>query len=169
MRTRVVGAGVASIALASGLVVSSLGGPAVAGHTNTLISAKLTGAAEVPKKGDRDGSGEITLFGIDGDPKTICYVLRVRGIKLAEMGMAGHVHVGPAGKNGPVVLNLAGPFDGDAADCLTEGETLASGAKAFLDKKVKVKDILKSPAKFYVNIHSPSFPDGVLRGQLKIG
>ena len=79
--------------------------------------------------------------------------------------MAAHIHLGAKGKNGPVVVNLAGPFDGDAADCLTQGETLASGAKAFL-AKTKVADILKSPGKFYVNVHSPTYPDGALRGQL---
>lgn len=165
MRTRIVGTAVASVALAGGLVVSSLGDTAFAGHTNKLISANLQGKQETPKKGDPDGKGSITIFGIDGDPKTLCYVLRVSKIKLVETGMAAHIHLGAKGKNGPVVVNLAGPFDGDAADCLTQGETLASGAKAF-PAKTKVSDILKSPGTFYVNVHSPQYPDGALRGQL---
>lgn len=165
MRGRIVGAATASAVVAGGLVLSSLGGTAFAGHTNKLLSAKLTGAQEVGKKGDPDGRGSITLFGIDGDPKTLCYVLRVSKIKLAAEGMAAHVHQGAKGKNGPVVVNLAGPFDGDAADCLTQGETLPSGAKAF-PTGVKVKDILAGPTKFYVNVHTPQFPDGALRGQL---
>lgn len=166
MRGRVVGAAMASVAVAGGLVVSSLGGTAVAGHTNKLLSAKLDGKQEVPKKGDPDGSGSVFVFGIDGDPKTLCYVLKVGNIKLEATGMAAHIHEGAKGKAGDVVVNLAGPFDGDAADCLTEGETLASGAKAF-PGKVKVKDILAKPGDFYVNVHNTEYSGGALRGQLK--
>ncbi len=166
MRKRIVGTAAVSVGLAAALTLPSLGGVAFAGHTNTLLSAKLTGATEVPKKGDADGAGQVFVFGIDGDPKTLCYVLKVNKIKLTAEGMAAHIHLGNKGKAGPVVVNLAGPFDGDAADCLTEGETLASGAKAF-PAKTKVKDILKSPSKFYVNVHNPQHAGGAVRGQLK--
>ena len=33
-----------------------------------------------------------------------------------------HIHRGAVGTNGPVEVNLAWPQDGQAADCLTEGE-----------------------------------------------
>lgn len=167
MRGRIIPAVVASAALATGLLAYTSGGVAVAGHTNTIAKAKLTGAQEV-KKGDPDGRGSISIFGIDGDPKTLCYVLRVNKIALSAEGMAAHIHKGAKGKTGAVVANLAGPFDGNAADCLTEGETLPSGAKAF-PGKVKVADILKNPKAFYVNVHNPEFPDGAIRGQLTKG
>lgn len=173
MRARTVGTAVAGIGVASGLVVSSLGGVAVAGHLNTVLSAKLSGAQEVPQPGDPQGKkvndpngrGSVSIFGIDGDPKTLCYVLRVSKIQLAADKVMGHLHSGVKGKNGPIVVNLAGPFDGEAADCLTEGETLPSGAKAF-PTGVKVKKILANPSKFYVNVHNTPFPDGAIRGQL---
>lgn len=165
MRARVAGVAIASLGVAAGVLVSPLGGVAFAGHTNQLLSAKLSGDQEVGTKGDPDGRGEVFVFGVDGDPKTLCYVLTVDGIKLTAEGMAAHIHQGAKGKNGPVVVNLAGPGDGDAADCLTEGETLASGAEAF-PTGTSVQKILSNPKRFYVNVHNPKHPDGAIRGQL---
>ncbi|MGQ0846902.1 MAG: CHRD domain-containing protein [Sporichthyaceae bacterium] len=166
MRRRVVGAAVGCTAIAGGLVLSSLVGVAQAGHTNKVITATLTGAKEVGKKGDPNGKGTITIFGIDNDTKTLCYVLKVNGIQLAAEGMAGHIHKGGKNANGPVVTLLAAPGDGDAADCLTNGEKNPKGAKVFLEG-TKAADILKNPSRYYVNVHNPEFPDGALRGQLK--
>lgn len=167
MRGRLVTGAITAAAVATGLAAYSVGGVAYAGHTNTIAKTKLTGAAEV-KAGDPDGRGSISIFGIDGDPKTLCYVLRVKKIQLTAEGMAAHIHKGGKDKTGPVVVNLAGPFDGNAADCLTQGEVLPSGAKAF-PGKVKVADILKNPQNFYVNVHNPAYPDGAVRGQLSKG
>lgn len=167
MPGRVLPIAIAGAALVTGLAAYGTAGTAYAGHTNTIAKAKLSGAQEV-KKGDPDGRGSVSVFGIDGDAKTLCYVLRVNKVALTAEGMAAHIHKGPKGKDGPVVANLAGPFDGNAADCLTQGETLASGAKAF-PTKVKVSEILKNPQNFYVNVHNPAYPNGAVRGQLSKG
>ena len=58
------------------------------------------------------------------------------------------------------VANLAFPTDGQAADCLTEGEDgkgMASGI---------VAEILANPEGFYVNVHNNEFPNGAVRAQL---
>lgn len=167
MRTRVVGIAIASLGVTAGLMVSPVGGTAVAGHTNQVLSAELTGDQEVGKKGDPDGRGEIHVFGVDGDPNTLCYVLTVGKIKPGKEGVAGHIHAGAKGRNGPVVVNLAGPGDGDAADCLTEGEKVGPNKDidAFL-AGVTAQDVLTNPKKFYVNVHNPTYPDGAIRGQL---
>ena len=136
---------------------------AFAGHTNTVLNADLNGRAEVGTGtnnavvGDPNGRGEVYVFGIDGDPTTLCYVLLVDKIETAT---AAHIHEAPAGTNGPVVVNLAAPFDGDAADCLTEGE-----AGKFVGGQT-VADILANPADYYVNVHNAEYPAGALRGQL---
>ena len=142
---------------------------ALAGHTNTVLSAALDGREEVRSDatdsrmvGDPNGRGEVYVFGIDGDPKTLCYVLTVDKIGPAT---AAHIHEGPAGSNGPVVVNLARPTDGDAADCLTEGEILPSGAPAFPTGET-VAEILANPAAYYVNVHNDDYPAGAIRGQL---
>jgi hypothetical protein len=166
MRRRVVGAAVGCTAIAGGLVLSSLVGVAQAGHTNKVITATLTGAKEVGKKGDPNGRGTVTIFGVDNDTKTLCYVLKVNGIKLSAEGMMAHIHKGGKNANGPVAVLMAAPGDGDAADCLTQGEKNPKGVKVF-SPGVKVSDILKNPSRYYVNVHTTEFPDGAIRGQLK--
>lgn len=142
-----------------------------AGHTNELLEATLDGREEVgddPSKrlvGDPDGKGEAYIFGIDGDPTTLCYSLTVEKIDLVPIGsgMAAHIHEGVRDSNGPVVAALAGPEDGNAADCLTEGEA----GKFPTGEAGIVQRILNNPDQFYVNVHNPDFPSGAIRGQLK--
>jgi hypothetical protein len=155
--TRLVTIATLAVAAIIGMV-----GVAGAGHTNSVLESKLTGAKEVSpdgdrNAGDRNGRGRAKVFGIDGDPKTLCYVLTVNRIKPAT---AAHIHKGGPGENGPVVATLAPPADGDAADCLTEGEEgkFAQGQT--------VAEILEHPRRFYVNVHNNPFPGGAVRGQL---
>lgn len=142
-----------------------------AGHTNELLEAELDGREEVGSDptvrlaGDPDGKGEAYVFGIDGDPLTLCYSLTVEKIQLVLVGdgMAAHIHEGVRDTNGPVVAALAGPEDGNAADCLTEGEA----GKFPTEESGIVQRILNNPEQFYVNVHNPDFPAGAIRGQLK--
>ncbi|PSR15697.1 CHRD domain-containing protein [filamentous cyanobacterium CCP3] len=143
---------------------------AYAGHTNTILETHLDGSAEVgsdPSQmvGDATGTGSAYVFGVDGDPTTLCYVLEVSGVQLVPVGegMAAHIHEGAMGENGPVVAALAGPQDGNAGDCLTEGEE----GKFPTGEVGIVQRILNNPADFYINVHNPQFPDGAIRGQLQ--
>jgi hypothetical protein len=152
--------------VAVGTAVAVPLGSAVAGHTNTLLESTLDGRAEVGDgnriAGDPNGTGEVYVFGIDGDPTTLCYVLTVDRIERAS---AAHIHEAGAGENGDVVVNLAAPGDGNAADCLTEGEILPSGAPAFVGDTTAA-EILANPEEYYVNVHNSEYPGGALRGQL---
>lgn len=163
------------LALAAGLAGLIAAGPAAAGHLNVVAEADLlgrnevqTGATDRRVVGDPNGSGEAYVFGIDGDPFTLCYLL-VDIVKIAELdqapgnGRAAHIHRGAPGTNGPVVANLAWPQDGQAADCLTEGEP----GKFPGDPSGIVAEILANPAAFYVNIHNNGYPGGAIRGQLE--
>lgn len=158
------------VGVAAGLVIGPVQS-AMAGHTNALLEAELSGRSEVAADatnrgivGDPNGRGEAYVFGIDGDPTTLCYVLTVD--KIAELdqapgnGRAAHIHRGAEGTNGPVEVNLAWPQDGQAADCLTEGE-----AGKGLDAG-EVQAILASPQEYYVNVHNTEHPSGAIRGQL---
>ena len=160
---------IAAMAGVAGLGVV-LAAPAFAGHTNALLEANLTGRAQVAPDGakgnvgDPNGRGSVYVFGVDGDPTTLCYVLEVD--RIAELdqapgnGRAAHIHAGAKGTNGPVEVNLAWPQDGQAADCLTEGE-----AGKGLDPG-EVQRILANPHDYYVNVHNTEFPNGAVRGQL---
>ena len=145
---------------------------AFAGHTNTILHTMLDGSAEVAADGDTsllvgdaNGMGEAYVFGIDGDETTLCYSLFVSGIQevLVKEGMAAHIHEGAMNENGPVVAALAGPEDGNAADCLSEDEE----GKFPTGEMGIVQRILENPEDFYVNVHNPQYPAGAVRGQLQ--
>ncbi|MGP4845963.1 CHRD domain-containing protein [Marinobacter sp. 1Y8] len=138
--------------------------PSFAGHTNPVLKAELTGDAMVDSEGDTAGNGTAYVFGVDGDAKTICYVIEVNGIKMVPVkdGMAAHIHEAAKGKNGSVIANLAGPEDGNSGDCLTEGE---KGKFPTAEDGI-VQRILTNPGDFYINVHNPDYPKGAIRGQL---
>jgi hypothetical protein len=170
MNTKLIAGLAGGIGLIGGLVVGPLQ-PASAGHTNAVIEAHLDGKQEISAEtgkrnaGDPNGRGEIYVFGIDGDPTTLCYVLHVSRIAELDMAPGGprmaHIHEAPKGQNGPVEVTLAFPQDGQAADCLTEGE-----AGKGLDPG-EVQQILANPSDYYVNVHNGRFPGGAVRGQLQ--
>jgi hypothetical protein len=156
-------------AVAAAALTIVLAASAGAGHLNPVLEATLDGREEVATDakdrrivGDPNGRGEIYVFGIDGSSTTLCYVLTVEKIAPAT---AAHIHKAPRGENGGVVVNLGAPFDGDAADCLEEGEILPNGNAAFPTGEL-VADILSHPEDYYVNVHNADHPGGAIRGQL---
>ena len=164
MKTKLKLAAGISAAFAAGALFAPLNG-ASAGHANSVLEADLRGRNEVAPDatsrrnvGDPNGRGEAYVFGIDNDPKTLCYVLTVEKIAPAT---AAHIHEGAPGTNGPVVASLGAPADGNAADCLTEGE-----AGKFPTGET-VADILANPGDYYVNVHNAEYPGGAIRGQLR--
>ena len=157
---------------AAGLFCLAVAAPlAHAGHLNTVLEAELNGREEVSTDGsmalvgDPNGRAEAYVFGIDGDPNTLCYLLvgvkKIDELKMAPgIGRAAHIHRGARGTNGLIVANLAWPQDGQAGDCLSDGEAgkFANGGS--------VQEILSNPTGFYVNIHNSIYPSGAIRGQL---
>ncbi len=133
-------------------------GTAVAGasgHNDTVVlEAELTGEAEVAD-GDEDGEGEAFVFSTNRYRK-LCYVLTVEKI---DTPTAAHIHEAPEGEDGPVVVTLGTPDDGNSAGCLRQG------GRAW---RMLVKDIIKNPDDYYLNVHNDDFPAGALRGQLEV-
>ena len=78
------------------------------------FSTALTGAEEVPGPGDPDGSGEAVLTLNHGQGQ-VCFQLMVSDIAPAT---AAHIHVGPVGVAGPVVVGLTPPTEGPPAAAL---------------------------------------------------
>jgi hypothetical protein len=164
-----------SITTASLFALATWAPNAAAGHANVVLEADLDGKEEVrtdaPNNkivGDPNGRGKAYVFGVDDDPKTLCYTLvdieKTAELKLAPgNGRAAHIHEGARGTNGPVVANLAWPQGGQAGDCLTEGEVgkFPSGEFGIVQR------ILNNPEKFYVNVHNTEYPGGAIRGQLE--
>lgn len=141
-----------AVTLAGPIYAAKLGGAEQGGR---LLSTSLTGAEEVHPEtgqlgaGDPDGSG-VARVTVNPGQRTVCYELNVSGIAPATLA---HIHAGPAGENGPIVVHLEPPTDGTSDGCESVDRALA-------------KAILKDPSLYYVNVHNADFPSGALRGQL---
>ena len=115
------------------------------------ILADLSGDDEVPA-GDLSGSGRSVLTTNTRDGK-FCFGLELDNLQ--GIVSAAHVHAGAAGTNGPVVLDLDWPNNGKSG-CVEADAALIDAILADLDA-------------YYVNVHTDTFPDGAIRGQLRGG
>ena len=120
------------------------------------LRARLLGANEVPPA-DPDGRGRAFVSAKGG---TVCF--EVRWSNVAPV-VAGHIHAGVRGVNGPVVV----PFFGDPAGppVFPAEVSGADGCIRGLDRSL-VKAIREHPRRYYVNLHTTEFPAGAIRGQL---
>jgi len=115
----------------------------------TAFNVTLVGDAETPN-GDPVANGTATIRLRAGQAQA-CFKLAAKDLPTA---VAAHIHSGAAGASGPVVIPLKTPGDdGTSSGCTNTSRAL-------------VAQILKSPANFYVNIHTAEFPGGAIRGQL---
>jgi hypothetical protein len=142
-----------TLVLAVALLVATnnvlAGGDDTTRLTTSLRGAEEVNAAGVPNQGDPDGRGWAELYLKPGEGK-VCYKLSVRYIAPAT---AAHIHQAPWRKNGPVVVTLAPPTDGYASGCVRASSDL-------------IRNIIRYPRNYYVNVHNERYPAGALRGQL---
>lgn len=125
----------------------------------TPYLATLAGSNEAPGPGDPDGRGAAAVSialdaGTMADTAEVCFDLAYQGI--ADPTMA-HIHDGPAGSPGPVVVDFGAPTPDSFSGCV---DNVANALAA---------DILANPAEYYVNVHNADHPAGALRGQLAAG
>jgi hypothetical protein len=98
--------------------------------------------------GDPDGIGSATIITVP--PNKICYVITAFNIAPAN---AAHIHFGPPGVAGPIVVPLEPPTFGVSSGCTTADPALVS-------------NIAANPLVYYVNVHNVPYPEGAIRGQL---
>jgi hypothetical protein len=117
------------------------------GPASYALATTLLGSRE-PDGGDLSSHGFTALV---FDTSTLYYYLWEKGIASPT---AAHVHTGGAGVNGGVLIGLSPTFSGGQAkgSVPVDAATLAG--------------VLAHPDQFYVNIHSGTFPNGAIRGQL---
>ncbi len=114
------------------------------------LEAELSSENEVPPSGTgAGGEAEVEL-----DPRRGRVCVEIEAEDLAGDVVAGHIHVGPAGVNGGVVVDLGV----DSA----EFEGCVDGVDPAL-----IRAIGRNPAGYYVNIHTTAVPSGEIRGQLE--
>jgi CHRD domain len=123
------------------------------GGDNKAFFAVMTGAKEVragESAGDDNGRGS---FSATLDGRTLCYGIQVKNI---ANPLQAHIHKGGSDVAGGVVQTLKQPAKGDpgaSAACVRLPRNVANGLKA-------------NPGNFYVNVHTPDFIAGAVRGQL---
>ena len=112
------------------------------------LETVMTGEQEVPGPGDPNGIGEakIKVF-----RAKVCYTLTAKRIAPAT---AAHIHKGPPGVAGPIVVPLKPPTDGSSSGCKKISRSLA-------------KNLKEHPGRYYVNVHNRPYPEGAIRGQLE--
>lgn len=132
--------------------------------TASAANAKAGGVPSIPlttgqETGEvvSDGSGSFS-YEISGNQ--LCYTLTVRDLTAAPV--AAHIHIGARNVAGPVVVALATPpaATSSVSACITatEGGNMTPAELAA---------IAANPRSYYVNVHTPRYPGGEVRGQLK--
>jgi hypothetical protein len=119
------------------------------GHNERIYGAHMTAAEEVPGPGAGEGWAWIS---VKEDQNKICWVISSSG---TDTPTAAHIHVGPRGVAGPIVVPLTPPSGGTSEGCW-------SG-----DNKDIIRAILNNPSDYYVNVHTAKYPAGAMRGQLE--
>ena len=100
---------------------------------------------------DTGAHGKFSYDIVDGE---FCYTMTVTN--LSQPAVAAHIHLAPREVAGGVVL----PLSVGTGTGWTVSECVPADA-ALLDA------IAASPRSYYVNVHTPTFPGGEVRGQLK--
>jgi len=135
------------------IVAAAAGAAGTAGAAASWFGATLDGGREVGTAGDPSGAG-VAFVGFGAD--SVSYFIWVR---TSVMPQAAHIHMGAAGQNGGIVLDLAPSFSATGTGAFVAEGTMAADSGT-------IQSILGSPMGYYVNVHSPDFPAGAVRGQL---
>jgi hypothetical protein len=147
-----------SIAVLAAVATVITAGGALADAKTATFTIQLSGAAEVcptaPGTCGGPGIGTATIE-IDRNARTLCYTISTQNVALPLL--AAHIHVAPVGQAGPVVV----PLFTQPVNAATVPRTCLTG----LDKNL-LKDIIRNPENYYVNVHNAPFPNGAVRGQL---
>ena len=112
---------------------------------------ELSGRATRPVAGDFRGKGRARIT-IDLETGQLCYEIRVEDIAPAT---SAHVHSGNRNAFGPVEVELDPPADGASNGCVAV-------------EVGRARAIARQPTYYYVDVHNADFPNGALRGQLKL-
>ena len=128
-------------------------GSEVGAEADMVLTAELTGSAEVPGPGDPAGSGSFrSTIVLNEAAGELCYELEVAD--LGSQVTAAHIHMGAEGQAGEVHVPLTPPLGGPVEECVTVNAT-------------ELVPLMDDPDQFYVNVHSQGHPDGAVRGQLE--
>lgn len=131
-----------------------------------VMMAMLTGGEETPQPGILTGATGQATVTVDAANRQVIVELQIQN--LGNASTAGHIHIGPRGVAGPVVLDFTFPSGrtGDFGLLFRLGQSAFRARPeigiATIDDAIQA--ILNGNA--YVNVHSSAFPGGEVRGQI---
>jgi hypothetical protein len=141
--------GIRTLAALGAALALTLTGPGIA-------NANQGGVPAIPLNTEQAGSntGASGFFTYEISGGELCYTLTARN--LSASAVAAHIHLAPRHVAGPIVIPLTfgTGTDWTVDACTTADPTL-------------LEAIAASPRSYYVNVHTPTFPGGEIRGQLK--
>jgi hypothetical protein len=138
----------AVVVLAAMLIVAAPAGAAV-----KRLEANLSGSQETAPGGDPNGTGTAKLR-LNRAERRVCYTIRVRNI---DGVVAAHIHRGARRVAGGIEVELiGGPRSGNRFTGCTGGVA-----------RRLIREMLRRPRRFYVNVHTGDYPGGAVRGQLR--
>jgi hypothetical protein len=136
--------------LLTAALVTSLGivttASANSGHVE--LATSLSGAEEVPPA-DADGTGRATLD-IFTETNQVCWAVEFRRIGTPNRA---HIHVGPAGSNGPIVVTLFDIVLPDPANPLHDQLERGRAKGCSTADPATIAAIVANPSGYYVNLH----------------
>jgi len=108
------------------------------------------------------GSGDPNVFGdatvwVHPGQGRVCWEIGVVYYQSSWPPTGAFIHRGPAGQNGPAVIDLGAPIP-PPDSYVAEGCVSASSSP--------LKDIQRNPSEYYLQITNQTHPDGATRGQL---
>lgn len=130
-----------------------------------LFKADLSGDQEVPQL--VTAASGTAMFRLDKSETSIEIQLRVdSGIALTQ----SHIHCGPTGANGPIVVFLAGLHAAglDVNGKWVSNAFLTDGSIVNTACGATIQELAQSmrTGNTYVNVHSHAVPSGEVRGQI---
>jgi hypothetical protein len=135
-----------------------------------VMTATLSPANEVPPiaNAENTGSGAVQItFNVTRDANgavtagTVDFHFQLSGFPSSTTISAAHIHPGSAGTNGGVLVNT-----GLSSPVTQTGGVLTFTATGVNVPAATLQAIVNNPAGYYFNVHSPTNPGGVARGQL---
>lgn len=152
------------------LVAAALVPPTATAAISHNFAATLSGSQEVPAV-TSTGKGLFTAA-LSADMTVLTFTESVSGIDPPSRITASHIHVGPVGVNGPIILFLfnratEGTFVSPKTGTLTAANLIPRPAQGINNFADAINVMLAGGA--YVNVHTDQNPGGEIRGQISPG
>lgn len=129
------------------------------------LQAALSPDQEIaPKIVESNARGNATLFAADGDRVRVTATFRGQ---LSGAPTAAHLHLGQAGVNGPIVVDLGAGLRNDSVNVLVQASNIVGPLAEAVDPFRSLLNELAA-GNIYINIHTAENPGGELRGQVSL-